>query len=462
MSTTNQSDSCWLLERIRNHGDRPFLHTADASFTYRDLIAAIDRADAALNRSDVTGNTVCSLHGDYSLERIAAFLALAIRKSIVVPIAHTTAAETIERLTTAGVTHRWDGNPTTPPEKTAVNQNTDLDLYSRLRAQGHAGLVLFSSGSTGRAKAMLHDLDGLIDSHRGRKIRALTLLVFLMFDHIGGLNTLLTAMAAGTTLVVPEKREPDAVAKLIEKFGVSVLPASPTFLNLLLISGANQRHNLSRLRIISYGTEPMPEGLLQRLRQAFPRARFIQTFGTSETGISRTTSQSSDSTLMKLDDPAIEHRIVKGELWLRSRTQILGYLNHDMDAFTEDGWFRTGDLVEPGENGYLRIVGREREVINVGGEKVLPAEVESILLEIPEIADCLVHGASHPLTGQIVVAEITASDPDMERSAMRRLIRRHCKGRIAAYKVPVKITLVTVTRRNDRFKKQRLDPTADA
>jgi len=74
-------------------------------------------------------------------------------------------------------------------------------------------------------------------------------------------------------------------------------------------------------------------------------------------------------------------------LWLKSKTQIMGYLNAPMDSFTEDGWFKTGDLVEVTDDGYIKIIGRSKEVINVGGEKVLPAEVESIIpnLEIEKI-----------------------------------------------------------------------------
>ena len=134
--------------------------------------------------------------------------------------------------------------------------------------------------------------------------------------------------------------------------------------------------------------------------------KLIQTFGTSETGITHTTSKSSDSTLLKLDDPEVEHQIVDGELWLRSRTQILGYLNHASTAFTADGWFKTGDLVEPAPDGFLRIAGRRSELINVGGEKVLPGEVEAVLLEMPEIADALVGGEPNAITGQMVVARV--------------------------------------------------------
>ena len=116
----------------------------------------------------------------------------------------------------------------------------------------------------------------------------------------------------------------------------------------------------------------MPESLLKRLKDTFPNTNFIQTFGTSETGISKTVSRASDSTQIKIDDPDTEYKIVDGELWLRSSNQIMGYLNHEMSRFTQDGWFKTGDSVVESNDGYLTIVGRRADIINVGGEKSHP------------------------------------------------------------------------------------------
>ena len=128
------------------------------------------------------------------------------------------------------------------------------------------------------------------------------------------------------------------------------------------MSKANEKYDLSSLRMITYGTEAMPESLLNRLKEAFPRVKFLQTFGTSETGIANTSSKSSNSTFMKIDDPELEYKIVENELWLKSKTQVMGYLNSSMDSFTEDGWFKTGDLVEATEDGYIKIIGRNKEV----------------------------------------------------------------------------------------------------
>ena len=204
----------------------------------------------------------------------------------------------------------------------------------------------------------------------------------------------------------------------------------------------------------------MPQSLLQRIKETFPKTKLIQTFGTSETGISQTTSRSSTSTLIKFDDPNTEYKIVDGELWLRSKSQILGYLNHEMSRFTEDGWFKTGDLLEPATQeegeGFFRIVGRKQEIINVGGEKVTPSEVESTLLEMPEIDDCLVYAESNAITGQIVAAEIVLKS-DYDPKTIKRSIKSFCRSRLSNYKIPVKIYLQNKTNISNRFKKIRLN-----
>ena len=131
-----------------------------------------------------------------------------------------------------------------------------------------------------------------------------------------------------------------------------------------------------------------------------------------------------------------------------------------MSRFTEDGWFMTGDLLEPAENaedaGFFRIVGRKEELINVGGEKVTPSEVESTLLEIPEIADCLVYGESNAITGQTVATEIVLkakSDP----KTIKRMIKNYCRSKLSPYKVPVRIHFKDATNFSNRFKKMRIE-----
>ncbi|MEY3851174.1 MAG: hypothetical protein RI910_154, partial [Verrucomicrobiota bacterium] len=240
------------------------------------------------------------------------------------------------------------------------------------------------------------------------------------------------------------------VAATIVRHHVAILPASPTFLNLLLAAGV--AGDLASLRVITYGTEPMPESLLLRLKAAFPRVRFIQTFGTSETGITRTVSPEAGSTFLRFEDSDLEWKVIDDELWLRSRTQIAGYLNASNERFTPDGWFRTGDKVEQGPNGTIRILGRMGEMINVGGEKLMPTEVESVVLAVPGVDDCRVRGELHPLTGQTVAVDVVSFTTDQE--ALRSAIRIACRERLARHKIPTRVTFVPSVS-GERMKKTR-------
>jgi len=321
-----------------------------------------------------------------------------------------------------------------------------------LAERGAAGLILFSSGTSGRPKAMAHDLPALLATYAERRPSQLPVLALLGFDHIGGLNTLFGALAAGALVVVPADHSVAAVVAAIERHRVAVLPASPTFLNLLLAAGARTEALVS-LRVITYGTEPMPEALLRRLREAFPRARFIQTFGTSETGVFRTTSPDAGSTYLRLDDPGLEWKVVADELWLRSRTQVAGYLNGVEGGFTADGWFRTGDKVEVRADGALRILGRLGEQINVGGEKLMPTEVEAVVLTVPGVADCRVGGEPSAVTGQTVVADVVLA-PGGEAETVRAAVRVACRERLSRHKVPTKVRFVAAVS-GERLKKVR-------
>ena len=444
----------WLIEKIKGRGEQTAVIFKEREYTYGGLACRIEEYVELLS-TRIPHGAVVAIVSDYSFESIAMFFALYENRNIIVPITTKVTTEIEDRIRVAKCEYCicLQGTDVQILEESQTSER--YELVSRLVEQGRAGLILFSSGSTGVPKAMIHDLDNLIDSYQNKKGKNLVFLIFLMFDHIGGLNTLLNCLAMGVAMVFPEDRNPESVARLIEKYKVNVLPASPTFLNLLLISGAQEHYDLSSLRMITYGTEPMPDSLLVKLKATFERVKFLQTFGTSETGITQTSSKSSTSTYIKIDDPETEYKIVEGELWLRSKTQIMGYLNFSMERFTEDGWFKTGDMVETTADGYIKIVGRNKEIINVGGEKVLPSEVESVLFQMPGVLDCLVYPENNPITGQMVVAKILFKEP-MKPSEAKRQVTDFCKTRLAKYKIPVKVVLMTESEYSERFKKKRV------
>ena len=443
----------WMITNLEEFNDKIAIIHKGISYTYKQLFDNIESIKSNVIKDKINQGEVVSILDDYSFNSISLLLALYQNKNIVVPITTNITNEINDRI-----------KESFSSKSIAVKNNT-FEVYNHSISNPHqmikslqdtnsSGLILFSSGSTGKPKAMIHNFDNLVNHYQGKKEKYMNMIVFLMFDHIGGLNTLLNILSMGATMIIPETRNADDVCKLVQDYKIRVLPSSPTFLNLILMNKSNEKYDLKSLRMITYGTEAMPESLLLRLKDTFPKTKFLQTFGTSETGIAGTSSKSSNSTYMKLDDPNLEYKIVDNELWLKSKTQVMGYLNSSMDSFTDDGWFKTGDLVEKTDDGYIKIIGRNKEVINIGGEKVLPNEVESVILSMPEIDDVMVYGESNIITGQTVVCDVVFNI-EVENREAKKLIRKFCKDSLDGYKIPTKVNLVAKTNFGDRFKKIR-------
>lgn len=444
----------WIIEHIKNNNNHIAIIFNNKENSYTELYEKIYDSYRKISEVIPVGKIVAVL-SDYSFESIAIFFALYQNCNIIVPITTKVDSEIKERIRTASCNYSIEIIENNYKISTIENSEEPHQLITNLRNINQSGLILFSSGSTGAAKAMIHNLDNLIDSFKHKRGKNLVFLIFLMFDHIGGLNTLLNCISMGVTMVFPSNRDPEYVCGLIDKYKINILPASPTFLNLILLSEATSRNNLSSLKMITYGTEPMPSSLLTRLKETFPNVKFLQTFGTSETGISQMSSKSSTSTFMKFEDLNTETKIIDGELYIRSKTQILGYLNSTMERFTDDGWFRTGDMVEESEDGFIKIVGRNSEIINVGGEKVLPSEIESVLYQFSKIKDCIVYGEPNPITGQIVVAKVLFSE-NLKATEVKREIAAFCIDKLDRYKIPAKVILMSESEFSDRYKKKRI------
>ena len=131
---------------------------------------------------------------------------------------------------------------------------------------------------------------------------------------------------------------------------------------------------------------------------------------------------------------------------------MLGYLNAP-SPFDEEGFLDTGDQVEQ-DGEWIKILGRQSEIINVGGEKVYPAEVESVVLEMSGVEDAAVYSLPHAITGMIAAIEIKL-DTDETLAEFKVRLRQHCTGRLQAYKIPRKITLIDNYTHNARFKRMR-------
>ncbi|MFP4156273.1 MAG: ANL family adenylate-forming protein [Opitutales bacterium] len=412
----------WIKNRFQEFGPKTACIESGRSWSYFDLLEEIDAAQTALG-----AKRVLPIETSSTAEALAQLLAIAETDHIALPLP-----------------------PTLPATERAGRQAVAAEspLYDQLAG---SGLVLFSSGTSGRPKGMLHRLPALLARFQSVAPRDDRILQLLPIDHIGGLDAALRCLCAGSTLILPEARTPAAAGKAIQTHRISILPASPTFLNLMLLENVPSRFDCRSLEVIGYGAEPMPEPLLQRLQARFPGTRLQQKFGTSETGAIRIRSEGDDSLFFRIIDPDTNWKIIDGELWLKTPSRIIGYLNAGDHALEADGWYRTGDLVE--ETGdALRIIGRRSELINVGGQKVHPAEVEALLLDLEGIESCRVFGEPDPITGQHVACEIFSRN-GRDTRAWKRAIRQHGRGKIAPWKLPSRITLAPELKLSGRLKR---------
>ncbi|MFJ1751581.1 class I adenylate-forming enzyme family protein [Kitasatospora sp. NPDC088134] len=442
------------IDRIARFEDAEAVVFHGRSWTYRQLVGLVADWQQYLDGHGVRPGDVVTLEGAYSPQICAGLLALIDRGAVVVPLTPLPAAKRAEFLEVAEVevVVTADGTGARTLERTG--RTAGHELYGRLRAAGSPGLVLFSSGTTGRSKASVLDFRKVLARYApgGTPRRILS---FLSLDHIGGINTLLHTLVQGGTVVTVAERTPEAVFAAVQEYGVQILPTTPTFLNMVLFSDVLERYDCSALQLVTYGTEPMPISTLTRLAGLLPAVRFKQTYGLSELGILPTKSRGDDTLWVKLGAAAgFEYKIIDSVLWIRSEMAMLGYLNAEA-PFDEDGFFNTQDVVET-DGEWMRILGRRSEIINVGGEKVYPSEVESTVLEVPGIAEATVSGHPSPVTGMVVKATVLlAPDQDADARTVQRLIREHCRRKLEAYKVPALVEVSGARQHSDRFKKIR-------
>ena len=438
-----------LVERFAAFGPRPAMVWRDQTFTYEALAGrVVDWSRTLAARPDIGPARVVGLDADYSPNSVALLLALIERGAIVALVSAGLSTEKSSLYRIAEVETEIAVDEADDVDFAPVGHRVEHPLLRSLQADGSPGVILFSSGSTGANKAVVHHAGRLLAKYRTPR-RAKVTIPFMLFDHIGGLNTVLHTLSSGGTAVVASDRRPETICRLVQQHRVQVLPTSPTFINLLLLRGFGA-YDLSSLEVIAYGAERMAEPTLDRLRAALPDVRLVQSYGLSEVGIMRTRSESSDSLWVELGGDGFETRVQDGLLEIKADTAMLGYLN-EQSPFTDDGWLKTGDRVEV-RDGYFRILGRASDLIVVGGEKVYPAEVEDHLLRMPGVLDAVVRGEPNAITGRMVVAKVRLADSETRR-AFRARMRDALTGRLAEFKIPQRVEVVDGPLVNARFKR---------
>lgn len=442
----------WLLKRFKENPNSIAIVEENHSYTYHELFESIMMAESLLIDAGVKPGDKIVINGDFSLRFMSWLIASYHLSLIAIPLTSNSAAEEMSLLEFVGADWRVNAkNKIRHSEVQPHNIHVDSKLLNELVKNRQAGLVLFSSGSSGKPKGIVYNFEKVLKKFEKRR-PSTTALPFLLIDHFGGINTSFALLSSLSKIIVLQDRSIHTVCKAIEGNQVKLLPTTPSFLNLFIASGAWKDYNLSSLDRITYGTEVMPESTLQKLTEIFPNTNFQQTYGLSELGVLKSESKSGNSLFVKVGGSGFQTKVVNNELWIKSDFAMEGYLNA-ANPFDENGWMNTGDFVEV-EGEYVKILGRNSDIINVGGQKVFPSEVEEVILQLDWVIDVSVFGEKHSLLGEIVVAKVKVKE-EMPINNLKSNIRKHCLSKLSPFKAPSKVLFVDAELHNKRHKKIR-------
>ncbi|XP_011092586.1 4-coumarate--CoA ligase-like 6 [Sesamum indicum] len=307
--------------------------------------------------------------------------------------------------------------------------------------QQDTAAILYSSGTTGRAKGVMLTHGNFIammelfvrfeaSLYDYPSTGHVYLAVVPMF-HVYGLSLFVMGLLSlGITVVAMKKFDADEMVRAIDRYGVTHLHAVPPLLTALTRKAKRADGNSFRsLKQVSCGAAPLSEKSINEFIEALPHVDFIQGYGMTESTAVGTrgynTAKVQKYTSVGLLSPNVQAKVVDwvtgshlppgsvGELWLRTPGTMKGYLNNieaTTAAIDKDGWLHTGDIVYFDQEGYLYIIDRLKEMIKYKGFQIAPADLEAVLISHPEVLDAAVTGAKDEEAGEIPVAFVVLKD----------------------------------------------------
>ncbi len=325
-----------------------------------------------------------------------------------------------------------------PSNWTRLNSNRDRAV------QAETEWILLTSGTTGRPKLVIHTLASLIGAIGAGPSSGVIWGTFYDIRRYGGLQIFLRAALAGNSLVLSSA--PESTANFLARaasHGVTHISGTPSHWRRALMSSAAHLINPEYVRLSG---EIADQTILNQLRGAYPQAKIAHAFATTEAGVAFVINDG----LAGFPPGALEHtpdvemKIENRTLRIRSNRTARSYLGGDQRQALrdEEGFVNTGDVLEFSEGRY-HFVGRGDGMINVGGMKVYPEEVEAVINGHPNVEMSLVHTKKNPITGALVVADVVLKGtPDTGCSEVRIDILRHCREALPSHKVPAMINFV--------------------
>jgi acyl-coenzyme A synthetase/AMP-(fatty) acid ligase len=305
--------------------------------------------------------------------------------------------------------------------------------------------VMFTSGTTGAPKMVVHTLDRLTGAIKPPAPLATPPVWGSFYDirRYGGLQILLRALLGEGSMALAEPGEPlsDQLARF-GRHGVTHLTGTPSHWRQVLISRENAAIAPAYVRLSG---EIADQAVLDALAARFSAAAVGHAYASTEAGVGFEVTDGLEGFPASFVDPGIdevEMRVVDGTLRLRSLRTATSYINADAPALADsDGFVDSGDIVER-RGDRFHFVGRRDGVINVGGLKVHPEEVEAVINRHPAVRAALVKGRRNPITGEIVVAEVVLADAANDEAALKEEILAACRSELPPHKTPARISFV--------------------
>ena len=324
--------------------------------------------------------------------------------------------------------------------------------------------MCFTSGTTGNPKGVLHCFNTTLCTCEtfNRELAVTDRDVMLDYLPVGlnwGYMTLVQAAMAGARVVLMERFSADAALELIERERITYIPTAPASIVAMLNSSELAQRDLSSLRIVITGGASAAVETIKAFQAAVPSAKLIELYGMLETGfhsftrltddplkVNGTVGRCVDSMgLRMIDDDGNDVPFGEvGEIAAVGPSVHMGYLDNpaaNRESFTSDGWFRTGDLGQYADKeGNVRISGRKKEIINRGGKKYFPREIEELLYQHPTIVQAAIVGAPDSRLGEknCLCAIIKPGS-----SLTLEEVVSFLKGRVADYKLPEALVVMS-------------------
>ena len=415
--------------------------------SYTQLIEQINIYRNMLSEKYPEAKTII-LYGDYDLRSISILWASLMDNRIIMPIT-STLTQSLELINLIDA----DLEIYSKEMKYCYHPNNKKKIIIReMLEHNKSGLILLSSGTTGVPKAVLHDSDKLLKKYIYSKKRYTTI-GLMLFDHIAGIDTLFYVLSSGGSLIIPQEKSIDNILTTMSQLLVEVLPASPSLIQFLLMDDRFNSNYLPSLKVITIGSERINDNLNSRLKERFGgKVELIQKYGITEIGTPATITRDNDPRYIKFKSGLIDYKIDDNVLYIKSPSSMVGYLSPDQ-SIPFDGWFNTQDQVEV-DGEWIKILGRVSDIINVGGQKVYPAEVETVLQSMDNVINVAVYGKSNLIMGSVVAAKVCLDSNETALEFKKRM-REFCKGKLETYKIPSIVEIVDEVKISDRYKKVR-------